>query len=99
MDTISAEELKQRLDNNENIKLIDVREEWEFEEYNIGAELIPLSTVPFKLDDLADFKNQEIVVHCRSGKRSATAQAILKGAGFSNVRNLTGGILAWQALS
>ena len=96
MESITAEELKTRLENDEKIKVIDVREEWEYEEFNIGAELIPLSTIPFKLDDLSEFKDEEVVVHCRSGKRSATAQIILKAAGFANVRNLEGGVIAWK---
>ena len=98
MESITVEELKTRLKNNEKIKVIDVREEWEYEEFNIGAELIPLSTIPLKLDDLSEFKDEEVVVHCRSGKRSAAAQIILNSVGFTNVKNLTGGIQAWQKM-
>ena len=95
---ITAQELKQRLDNGEMVHLIDVREEWEYEEANLGGILIPLATLPTRLAELEDWKNEEIVIHCRSGKRSASAQALLVKSGFSNVRNLLGGIVEYQSL-
>ena len=58
--------------------------------------MIPLGEVTAKIPDLESHKNEEIVVHCRSGGRSGMAQQILQQAGFTNVRNLTGGVLAWQ---
>jgi len=72
-----------------------VREEYEYNEFNLGAKLIPLATIPMALEDLADHKEDEIVIHCRSGARSGQAQAFMRQAGFKNVRNLTGGVLAW----
>lgn len=93
---ITVEELKKRMDENENILIIDVREPHEYDEFNIGAKNIPLGTIPMLLLELEDFKEKEVIVHCRSGKRSATAQAILQQSGFSNVRNLTGGMLDWR---
>ena len=93
---ITVQELKQKLDNNEEFLFIDVRETHEYEEFNLGAQLIPLGDLTGKLDELAAHKGQEVVVHCRSGARSGMAQQLMQQAGFSNVRNLTGGVLAWQ---
>lgn len=92
---ITVTELKQRLDNNEKIKVIDVREPYEYEEFNIGAELIPLGTIQSKIVDLEEFIDDEIVVHCRSGARSAAAQQFLLQNDFKNVKNLKGGMIAW----
>lgn len=93
---ITVQELKTKLDNKENFVFIDVREQYEYDEFNIGAKLIPLGNIQAALEDLEDHKNDEIVVHCRSGARSAGAQQLMQAAGFTNVRNLTGGVLAWQ---
>ena len=92
---INVTELKQKLDNKEQFVFIDVREQYEFDEANLGAQLIPLGDIPGKLADLMEHKDEEIVVHCRSGRRSAMAQELMRQAGFANVRNLEGGILAW----
>lgn len=94
---ISVIELKKRLDAGEKINLIDVREQHEFDEFNLGGELIPLGTLPSKLEDLEDLKSAEVIVHCRSGARSGTAKMFLTQSGFTNVRNLIGGVLDWQA--
>jgi len=96
MEDITIEELKQRMDAGEKLNVFDVRELHEYEEYNIGATLIPLGTLPGKLDELAEFKNQEIILHCRSGARSGNAKMFLLDSGFTNVRNLLGGMLAWK---
>ncbi|MEI6880559.1 MAG: rhodanese-like domain-containing protein [Bacteroidota bacterium] len=96
MEDITIEELKQRMDAGEKLNVFDVRELHEYEEYNIGATLIPLGTLPSKLDELAEFKNQEIILHCRSGARSGNAKMFLLDSGFTNVRNLLGGMLAWK---
>ncbi len=97
MPDITVEELKERKDKNEDLIVIDVREEWEHDEFNIGGKLIPLATLPGSLSEYADNKNGEIIVHCKSGKRSANAQAYMMQQGFTNVRNLVGGIEAWKA--
>ncbi|HCS20964.1 MAG TPA: NADH oxidase [Bacteroidetes bacterium] len=97
MQDISVEELKSRRDKGENLVVIDVREPYEHEEYNIGGKLIPLGSLPSMLDELEELKDIEFVVHCKSGARSASAKAFLQSAGFSKVRNLIGGILEWQA--
>ena len=93
---ITVQELKERLDKGEKVNLIDVREEHEYEEDNLGGELYPLGSLPSQIDELEDRKDEEIIVHCRSGARSARAQQFLEQNGFSNVRNLTGGILAYR---
>ena len=94
---ITIEELKERLDKGEALNLIDVREEYEFDEFNIGAKLIPLGELPDRLDEIEALKDQEILIHCRSGARSGRAKEYLESEGFSNVRNVIGGMLAWQA--
>jgi rhodanese-related sulfurtransferase len=93
---ITVQELKKRLDEGDkSFVFIDVREPHEYQAFNLGAELIPLGIVPVRLPDLEAHKNDEIVVHCRSGARSAQAKAFMIANGFSNVRNLEGGVLAW----
>ena len=93
---ITVEELKKRLDQNETILIIDVREPHEFNEYSITELNIPLGVLSQRLWDFDEHMDNEIVVFCRSGSRSASAKMILTQAGFSNVRNLTGGILSWM---
>lgn len=95
MQDITVEELKFRIDKGEKLTIIDVRETWEYDEVNIGAQNIPLGTLPQKLDDLEDLKDQEIIVHCKSGMRSANAKAFLQSNGYTKVRNLLGGINDW----
>lgn len=97
MADITAPELKQRLQAGETPTIIDVRETWENEESRIdGSQNIPLGTLPEKLDDLEELKDQEIIVHCKSGGRSASAKAFLTQQGFTNVRNLLGGMQSYQ---
>lgn len=95
---ITVEELKERLDKGELLNFYDVREEHEYEEDNLGAILIPLGELVDHLDQLEGIKDEEIIVHCRSGARSGKAQSFLEAQGFSNVRNVIGGILAYRAL-
>lgn len=92
---INVQELKQKLDNKEEFVFIDVRESYEYEEFNLGAKLIPVGQITEAIAELEDHKEEEIVVHCRSGARSGMAQQVMQQAGFKNVRNLTGGVLAW----
>ncbi|WP_299754249.1 rhodanese-like domain-containing protein [uncultured Pontibacter sp.] len=94
---ITAEELKERLNKGETPVIIDVREDWEHQESKIpGAQNIPLGALPQRLDELEELKDQEVIVQCRSGARSASAKAFMQQQGFTNVRNLLGGILAYQ---
>lgn len=92
---INVYELKEKMDNNEDFIFIDVREPNEYAGFNLGAQLIPLASVPDAIPSLIEHKDKEIVVHCRSGARSASARDFMMRQGFSNVRNLTGGVLAW----
>lgn len=97
MQTITVEELKSRLDNGEKLHVIDVREPHEYEEYNIGGKLIPLGQIQtMQVDEIENLKEEELIIHCRSGKRSAMACQILETMGFSNTKNLEGGMLDWQ---
>lgn len=97
MRTITVEELKARLDAGEKLNIIDVREPDEYAEYNIGAKLVPLGKIQsMQVDELEDLKDEEIIVHCRSGKRSMTACLFLETLGFSNTVNVEGGVLAWK---
>jgi adenylyltransferase/sulfurtransferase len=90
---IQPEELKRRLDAGEDIFVLDVRESHEYEICNIRGHLIPLGDLPKRVQELDS--SREIVVHCRSGTRSAKAVDFLCHSGFSRATNLTGGILAW----
>lgn len=96
MKNITVEELKQKLDSGEKINLIDCREPHEYEEANLGGRLVPLGKFQtMDLDELENLKDEEVIVHCRSGKRSTMACMILDQMGFTNATNLEGGILAW----
>ncbi|MCU0416162.1 MAG: rhodanese-like domain-containing protein [Cytophagaceae bacterium] len=95
MKEISVTELKELKDSKADFQLIDVREPAEFEEANLDGILIPLQTLPSQVEKIA--KDKQVVVHCRSGKRSANAIAFLEANyGFENLYNLVGGILAWR---
>ncbi len=97
MRTITVEQLKARMDAGEKLHLIDVREKYEYDEFNIGAQLIPLGAIQsMQADELDGLENEEIILHCRSGKRSATAALFLESMGFTNTVNVEGGVLAWR---
>jgi len=97
MTTITAEEVKTRMDAGEKLHIIDVREPHENTEFNIGGTLVPLGNIQsMQLDELEELKNEELILYCRSGNRSGQACLILEMAGFTNVRNLIGGMLYWR---
>jgi len=97
MQTITAEELKSRIDAGEKINIVDVREPHENAEFNIGGVLVPLGRIQtMDVDELEKFKKEELVVYCRSGNRSGQACMILDTMGFTNTKNLVGGMLKWQ---
>jgi rhodanese-related sulfurtransferase len=97
MQTITADELKTRLDAGENLHIVDVREPHENAEFNIGGILIPLGKVQtMQIDEIDELKNEEVIVYCRSGNRSGQACLMLETYGFTNLKNLTGGMLAWR---
>ncbi len=94
MKEIIPVELKKMMDAHEDFQLIDVREEHEAEVANIGGKLIPMGTIMEHLDEIA--KDKKVVVHCRSGKRSATVIQVLEQQhGYTNLYNLKGGILSY----
>ncbi|RZK79938.1 MAG: rhodanese-like domain-containing protein [Pedobacter sp.] len=95
MKEITVEELKEKIDNNEDFQLIDVRETFEYETSNINGENIPLGGILIEADKIS--KDKPVIMQCRSGKRSAAAVMQLEQQfGFTNLYNLQGGILAWQ---
>ncbi|WP_301922982.1 rhodanese-like domain-containing protein [Ferruginibacter sp.] len=97
MKIITAEEVKARTDAGEKLNIIDVREPYENAEFNIGGNLVPLGQIQsMQIDDLESFKNDELIMYCRSGNRSGQACLILETLGFKNVKNLTGGMLNWR---
>ncbi len=98
MKEVSVQELKQLIDEKKDFQLIDVREEYEFDEANIKGELIPMGEVMDRIEEVS--RDKKVVVHCRSGKRSATViQALESQHGFNNLYNLQGGILAYLEIS
>jgi adenylyltransferase/sulfurtransferase len=93
--TISPKELKARLDKGDNLVLLDVREQWEYDLAKLaGSILVPLGTLPQSLAKLD--RKAEIISICHHGMRSADATNFLLQQGFANVKNLVGGIDAWS---
>ncbi|NCD71900.1 rhodanese-like domain-containing protein [Mucilaginibacter agri] len=95
---INAREIKQRLNHNEALNLLDVRENIEYHTHNIGGLNIPVNKLKENLNNLPWQYNDEIIVICSAGLRSETAKSILEENGYQNVRNLTGGLLAIEKL-
>jgi rhodanese-related sulfurtransferase len=94
MKEISVSELKQLIESKADFQLIDVREEYEFEEVNINGTLIPMGEALDRASEIS--KDKQVVIHCRSGKRSATVITALESQhGYTNLYNLKGGILAY----
>lgn len=94
MKEVTVQELKKLKDTGADFQLIDVREPHEFDICNLDGELIPMSEIPYNVDKIA--KDKQVVIHCRSGKRSGDMLLWLeKNHGFTNLYNLRGGILAW----
>ncbi len=97
MTTITTDEIKLRLDAGENLHLVDVREPDEHAEFNIGGTLLPLGNIQMmQIDDIDELKNEEVICYCRSGGRSMQACMTLETFGFTNVKNLEGGMLNWR---
>lgn len=94
MKEITAVELKSKMDAKEDFQLIDVREEYEYEAGNLGGELVPMAEILQDPERIS--RTKPVILHCRSGARSATAILNLeKQFGFTNLYNLKGGILAY----
>jgi rhodanese-related sulfurtransferase len=95
MKEITVQQLKEKIDNKEDFQLIDVRETFEYEVSNLDGENIPLGGLLIEVDKIDTEK--PVIFQCRSGKRSAAAVMQLEQLhGFTNLYNLTGGIVAWQ---
>ena len=94
MKEVTVQELKKLMDSKADFQLIDVREPHEYDICHLNGELIPMSDIPNNVDKIA--KDKQVVIHCRSGKRSGDMLLWLeKNHGFTNLYNLKGGILAW----
>jgi rhodanese-related sulfurtransferase len=97
MQLISVEQLKERIDSGETLYLLDVREPGEHSDFNIGGVLLPLGKVQtMQTEEIEEWKDKEVICYCRSGNRSGQACQILEMTGFTNVKNLSGGMLAWM---
>ena len=97
MKNITAAELKTKIDSGEKVNLIDCREPHEYAESHIGGQLIPLGKIQtMQVEEIEDLKEEEVIVYCRSGRRSMMACMVLDQLGFKDTYNLEGGILAWQ---
>ena len=95
MQNMTVEELKTLKDNGEAFTLIDVRETHEYEAANLGGVSIPLGEILEHLDQIP--REGNVIMHCRSGKRSSNAIKLLEQReGYTNLKNLEGGILAWR---
>lgn len=93
---LTVNEFQARLESGMAPLIIDVRETHEYNIANLGGYLIPLGSLAQRLDELEAYRSEELVVHCRSGVRSAKAVRLLRASGFSRAVNLKGGILAWS---
>jgi len=97
MTNITVEEVKKRLDAGEQLNLIDVREPHENAEFNIGGILLPIGKIQgLQVEEIEDLRNEEVICYCRSGNRSGQSALILDQLGFTNTKNLVGGMLEWQ---
>ncbi len=93
---ITVRELKARLDRGDRPFILDVRKPHEYDIANLGGLLIPVDDLEARLAELEPYRNEEVIVHCRSGARSARAVELLQKAGFTGAVNVKGGILAWS---
>lgn len=94
MKEITVKELKSLMDNNADFQLVDIREEYEYEICNLKGELIPMGDLRDQLEKIS--RDKKVIMHCRSGKRSASiVQSLEEDFQFTNLYNLKGGIMAW----
>ena len=97
MKTMNVMEVQSRIEAGDNLNLLDVREPIEHEEFNIGGILLPLGDIRVgDTSSIDHLKDQEVIIYCRSGNRSGQACMVLESLGFTNVINVSGGMLAWQ---
>ncbi|MBS1688408.1 MAG: rhodanese-like domain-containing protein [Bacteroidetes bacterium] len=95
MQQVSAEELQSWIKANRDITLIDIREDWERNDYNIGGIHIPLGELMNRISEIP--KEGDVVLYCEKGIRSTIAIQRLEAAGYDNLINLSGGMAAWKA--
>ena len=97
MKEITSPQLREMLEKKADLHLIDVREPFEHEEFNLGGQLIPLAELMEHEEELKSLsKTGDLVLYCRSGNRSSMAQKILAARmGIQNTMNLRGGIIMW----
>ncbi len=94
---ITASELKERLDRGDNLVLLDIRKPYELEIANLENSMhIPEEEIEERLEELKDLSDRDIIVYCRTGRRSAILVELLSERGFKNVFNLSGGLHAWS---
>ena len=95
MKEVTVKELKEMLDNGQDFQLVDVREQNENDFTNIEGDLVPMSSLRDHIDKFS--KDKQVIVYCRSGKRSADVIRFLEANhSYDNLSNLKGGILAWS---
>ena len=95
MENITPADLQKRVENKEKLTIVDVREPWEYQEGHLpGSRLLPLGQIRTWAGELP--KNEEIIVYCRTAARSASAYKYLQAQGFTKVKNMSGGIIAWR---
>lgn len=98
MDTITAQQLKEKIESGDDFFLLDVREPFEQYQSKIELEnskLISVDELSGRLDEIEEHQDDEIICMCRSGSRSTKAAELLESKGFENVKNLKGGINQW----
>lgn len=94
---MTVDELKTKLDAGEPVHLLDVREDDERAEFNIGGVHHKLGAITaMNFDPIEEWKDAEVIIYCRSGNRSQVAGHVMEAAGFKQVTNLTGGMNAWR---
>lgn len=97
MENISVKEVKERMQAGENLHLVDVRELEENADFNIGGIVLPLEKIQnMEFDEIEDLKDEEVILYCRTGNRSSQACLFLEMTGFTNVKNLAGGMVEWK---
>ncbi|GEO09855.1 rhodanese-like domain-containing protein [Segetibacter aerophilus] len=97
MQQITVEQLKARMEAGEKLHVLDVREDIERADFNIGGTHIPLGRIQsMMIDDIEDLKDEEVIIYCRSGNRSQQACLMLEHMGFKNTVNVAGGMLNWE---
>ena len=97
MRTIDVQALNEKIKAGETLNLVDVREPDEHSEFNIGGILLPLGDIRVgDIESIEHLKEQEVFLYCRSGNRSGQAAMVLESIGFTNVVNVTGGMLSWR---